>query len=84
MSAPHYPRWRYPADRKNMTVMLFKPEHGINTTNGTSGTLEVEAMQQVWTGPAAYSALSPDGQFVMFEGGFTYRYASTMIARVEL
>ena len=67
-----------------MTVMLFKPEHGINTTNGTSGTLEVEAMQQVWTGPAAYSALSPDGQFVMFEGGFTYRYASTMIARVEL
>jgi hypothetical protein len=84
MSAPHYPRWRYPADRKNMTVMLFKPEHGINTTNGTSGALEVEAMQQIWSGPAAYSGLSSDGQFVMFEGGLTYRYASTMIARITL
>jgi sialidase-1 len=84
MSAPHYQRWRYAADRKNMTVMLFKPEHGINTTNGTSGTLEVEAMQQIWSGPAAYSGLSPDGQFVMFEGGYSYRYASTMIARITL
>lgn len=84
MSAPHYPRWRYPADRKNMTVMLFKPESGINTTNGTNGTLELEGEQQVWSGPAAYSGLSPDGEFVMFEGGTSYRYGSVMIARVTL
>jgi len=39
--------------------------------------------QQIWPGPAAYSGLVASGDYVMFEGGTGYRYASVMFAPVE-
>eukprot|EP00729_Bicosta_minor_P001225 gene1225-15381_t len=42
------------------------------------------AGQQIFAGPSAYSAVSADGRWVMFEGGASYRYASVMIARVNI
>ena len=39
---------------------------------------------EVWRGPSAYSGMDTDGEFVMFEGGATYRYASVMIVKTNL
>ena len=41
-------------------------------------------MISVWKGPSAYSGMDREGEFVMFEGGATYRYASVMIVRTNL
>ena len=38
----------------------------------------------VWRGPSAYSGMDTEGEFVMFEGGSTYRYASVMIVKTNL
>ena len=39
---------------------------------------------EVWKGPSAYSAMDTEGEFVLFEGGAAYRYASVMIVRTNL
>ena len=41
-------------------------------------------MVEVWKGPSAYSAMDTEGEFVLFEGGAAYRYASVMIVRTNL
>ena len=38
----------------------------------------------MWRGPSAYSGMDTEGEFVMFEGGATYRYASVMIVKTNL
>ena len=38
----------------------------------------------VWRGPSAYSAMDTEGEFILFEGGATYRYASVMIVKTNL
>eukprot|EP00040_Diaphanoeca_grandis_P003130 m.279791 g.279791 ORF g.279791 m.279791 type:complete len:354 (+) comp143924_c0_seq1:108-1169(+) len=75
ISAPHYPRWRYPEDRKNMTVFTI----GKNVSQ-----FQVLSETQIFGGPAAYSSLTPAGDFVLFEGGNSYRYASIMVASTNL
>lgn len=75
VSAPHNFHWRYPADRRNLTVWVL----GGAKTNFTA-----TAAVQIYPGPAAYSALSTDGTMVLFEGGPQYRYQSVMLARVPL
>eukprot|EP00038_Savillea_parva_P003699 m.129121 g.129121 ORF g.129121 m.129121 type:complete len:561 (-) comp11252_c0_seq14:899-2581(-) len=76
VSAPHWQHWRYPQDRRNMTVWL------LQTTNTSAPT--ALATTSVFSGPAAYSSLSADGRFILFEGGDTYRYASLLFAPVGL
>ena len=66
VAAPHYPRWRYPADRKNMSLFVYAP--------GDAEKLRPRVVE-VWRGPSAYSGMDAEGEFVMFEGGATYRYA---------
>lgn len=80
LSLPHNPRWRYPADRKNMTVFRLTR----NATNQTMPTYSVAGSDQIWGGPAAYSAMTTDGDFVLFEGGTEYRYASVMVSPVQV
>ena len=84
VSWPNYPRWRYPADRKNMTVMLLAENKTAPANVTGPERLVPVAMQQIFPGPTAYSAISADGRWVMFEGGESYRYASVMIARVNI
>lgn len=76
VSAPHYPRWRYPEDRKNMTVFTIE--------KNSSGMFQVLSETQIFAGPAAYSSLTPAGDFILFEGGASYRYASIMVASTNL
>ena len=75
MAAPHYPRWRYPADRKNMSLFVYAP--------GDTKKLHPKVVE-VWRGPSAYSGMDREGEFVMFEGGATFRYASVMIVKTNL
>jgi sialidase-1 len=75
VAAPHYPRWRYPADRKNMSLFVYAP----NDTKKLH-----PKVAEVWRGPSAYSGMDTEGEFVMFEGGATYRYASVMIVKTNL
>eukprot|EP01051_Picozoa_sp_SAG22_P002993 SAG22_NODE_140_length_17982_cov_81.438741_2_plen_515_part_00 len=75
VSAPHYPRWRYAADRKNMSLFVYAPDD--------TKKLHPKVVE-VWRGPSAYSGMDTDGEFVMFEGGATYRYASVMIVKTNL
>ena len=79
ISLPHYPRWRYPADRKNMSVLSLSR----NVTNKTMPTFTVAGDQQIWPGPAAYSGLIASGDYILFEGGTAYRYASVIFSPVE-
>jgi len=76
VSNPNFSHWRYPTDRKNMTVWRFPPA----SANGTLGDPIGEA--QIFAGPSAYSALLDDGSYILFEGGETYRYASVMFSPV--
>ena len=73
LSAPHWPHWRYPADRRNLTVWEF------SAANTSAPPLRA---WRVWPGPAAYSSLLPDGTAVLFEGGDAFRYASILFARI--
>ena len=75
VAAPHYPRWRYPADRKNLSLFVYEPDD--------SKKLHPKVVE-VWAGPSAYSGMDTAGEFVMFEGGATYRYASVMIVKTNL
>ena len=75
VAAPHYPRWRYPADRKNMSLFVYAP--------GDTKKLRPKVVE-VWRGPSAYSGMDREGEFVMFEGGATFRYASVMIVKTNL
>ena len=75
VAAPHYPRWRYPADRKNMSLFVYAPDD--------TKKLHPKVVE-VWRGPSAYSGMDIEGEFVMFEGGATYRYASVMIVKTNL
>ena len=75
VAAPHYPHWRYPADRKNMSLFVYAPGDTLKIHPKVVG---------VWRGPSAYSGMDTEGEFVMFEGGATYRYASVMIVKTNL
>ena len=76
VSAPDNTHWRYPADRRNMHVWAFRPNASAPGGYSSAGTVEV------WHGPAAYSGLTLEGDFILFEGGPAYRYQSVMVARV--
>lgn len=73
LSAPNNFHWRYPADRRNLTVWSLR-------RNGSSYALSGEA--RIWAGPAAYSGLTREGDFIMFEGGPDFRYQSVIVTQV--
>ena len=75
VSAPNNWHWRYPADRRNLTVWAL--QHNASAPSGFSAT---GAEWQIWAGPAAYSGLTREADFVMWEGGLHYRYESVMVA----
>ena len=81
LSNPNYAHWRYPADRKNMTVFRF---HKLSMQDANSSALgQPDGEVQIFAGPSAYSGMSRDGRYIMFEGGEKYRYASVMFSSVE-
>ena len=80
VSAPHWPHWRYPADRKNMSVMAF--DVGAPNASARAPADPVRRAARV-AGPAAYSAIAEGADTILFEGGDTYRYASILFARLD-
>lgn len=74
LSAPHFPHWHSPEDRRNLTVWKFSP-------NNVTKSIPLGQIS-IFSGPAAYSSLSVDGQYILFEGGQQYRYASVLFAPV--
>eukprot|EP00039_Didymoeca_costata_P018385 m.333222 g.333222 ORF g.333222 m.333222 type:complete len:349 (+) comp17101_c0_seq1:2548-3594(+) len=70
LTAPHWPHWHSPADRREMTVWVLN--------RNISGQYNVVSTNIVWPGPAAYSSLLEDGSCMLFEGGTSYRYASIL------
>ena len=83
VSAPHWPHWRYPADRRNMSVMAFEVGAANASANGTRP-LRLVGEERVWAGPAAYSSIVDGARAMLFEGGAAYRYASVLFARLAL
>ena len=73
-SAPDNWRWRSAKDRRNLSIWAVR-------RNGSAPAgLSLVGQWRVFAGPAAYSSLTRAGDFVMWEGGATYRYASVMVA----
>ena len=64
--------------RRDLTVWAFRPN-----ASAPNGFTQAGAAR-VWGGPAAYSGLTKQGDFVIFEGGPAYRYQSVMVARVPV
>jgi hypothetical protein len=65
-----------PADRRNLTAWVFErfPNASLKPKPKTI---------QIWKNmPSAYSGLLQDAQFVLFEGGRSYRYASVLFAQL--
>lgn len=74
LSAPYNLHWRYPSDRRNLTVWA------VSLGASAPGGVALVDSWQVWAGPAAYSSMTREGDFIMFEGGTDYRYQSVMVA----
>ena len=79
VAAPQNTHWRYPSDRRDLTVWKLR-RNATAAAGGAEGAWVVAAQWRVWAGPAAYSSISRDGAVVAFEGGAAYRYQSIMAA----
>ena len=83
LSAPNNGHWRYPQDRRDLTV--WGVDVARNASNASAPpSLSLVGSTRIWGGPAAYSSLTRAGDFVMFEGGDAYRYQSVMVASTGL
>ena len=80
VASPHNTHWRYPSDRKNLTLFVY----GRNATAPPPHLARDPETIQIWSKAAAYSAMSEDGQYVLFEGGWSFRYAAIMFASSTL
>ena len=84
LSAPNNAHWRYPQDRRDLTVWAVDVARNASANASAPANLSLVGATRIWGGPAAYSSLTRAGDFVMFEGGAAYRYQSVMVAATGL